>query len=304
MKSRSADAKDAGAHRAGYVAIVGRPNVGKSTLLNALVGGKISITSRRPQTTRHHVVGIRTVPAAQIVFVDTPGYQTRHLNALNRVLNRAVTQSLKEVDAVLFVVEAGRFGADDRLVLSLLPKARPVLLVINKTDMLKDKRLLLPYLEKMASEFPFAELVPVSAQKGTQLAELADTLRQYLPEGPPLFGNDEITDRNERFLAAELIREKLFRALGEELPYSAAVMVDRFEEEGNLRRIAASIVVDKPGHKAIVIGKGGAKLKAIASSARKDMEKLFGGKVFLEVWVRVKRGWADDERALKSLGYE
>jgi GTPase len=304
MKSRPADTKDAGAHRAGFVAIIGRPNVGKSTLLNALVGGKVSITSRRPQTTRHHIVGIRTEPDAQIVFVDTPGFQTRHLNALNRVLNRAVTQSLKEVEAVLLVVEAARFGADDRQVLALVPKERPVLLVINKMDLLKDKRLLLPFIEKMASEFPFAELVPVSAQKGTQLGELADALRQYLPEGPPLFAKDEITDRNERFLAAELIREKLFRALGEELPYSAAVMVDRFEEEGNLRRIAASIVVDKPGHKAIVIGKDGAKLKAIASSARKDMEKLFGAKVFLEVWVRVKRGWADDERALKSLGYE
>jgi GTPase len=302
MNSRHAASKPS--QRTGYIAIVGRPNVGKSTLLNSLVGGKVSITSRRPQTTRHHIVGIRTEPTAQFVFVDTPGFQTRHLNALNRLLNRAVTRSLKDVDAVLFVVEAVRFGEDDRRVLALLPKDRPVLLVINKVDRLRDKRLLLPFLDRMAGEFTFAELVPVSAEKGTQLEKLADALRQHLPQRPALFEPDEITDRSERFLAAELIREKLFRSLGEELPYVTAVMVDRFEEEGNLRRIAASILVDKPGQKLIVIGKDGEKLKSIATSARKDMEKLFGAKVFLEVWVRVKHGWTDDGRALKSLGYE
>lgn len=286
------------------MAIVGRPNVGKSTLLNCLVGGKVSITSRRPQTTRHHIIGIRSEPGAQFVFVDTPGFQTRHLNALNRLLNRAVTQSLKEVDAVVMVVEALRFGPEDRQVLALLPKDRPVLLAINKVDALKDKSRLLPFLESMAAEFPFAELVPVSAGKGTQVEELAQALRAHLPEGPALFGGDEITDRSERFLAAELIREKLFRLLGEELPYATSVVVDKFEEEGSLRRIAASIVVDKAGQKAIVIGQEGEKLKAIASAARRDMEKMFGGKVFLEVWVRVKSGWADDERVLKSFGYE
>jgi len=291
-------------HRAGYVAIVGRPNVGKSTLLNRLVGDKVSITSTRPQTTRYHITGIRTESDAQFVFVDTPGFQTRHLNALNRLLNRAVTQSLKEVDAVLFVVEALRYGEDDRKVLALLPAGTPVLLVINKVDVVRPRDRLLPFIDTMSREFPFAEILPVSAEKGTRVEELAGTLRQYLPEAPPLFGPQEITDRSERFLAGELIREKLFRLLGEELPYAASVTVDSFIEEGKLRRIAASIIVDKPGQKAIIIGREGEKLKAIASAARQDMEKLFGGKVFLEVWVRVKRGWADDERSLKTLGYE
>jgi len=297
-------AADAAPPRAGYVAIVGRPNVGKSTLLNRLVGQKLSITSSRPQTTRHHITGIRTEPGAQFVFVDTPGFQTRHLNALNRLLNRAVTQSLKEVDAVLFVVEALRYGEDDRKVLDLLPRETPVLLVINKVDAVRPRDRLLPFIEAMSREFSFAEILPVSAEKGTQMGALARALRKHLPEAPPLFGPDEITDRSERFLAGELIREKLFRLLGEELPYAASVTVDSFVEEGALRRIGASIIVDKPGQKAIIIGRGGEKLKAVASAARRDMEKLFGGKVFLEVWVRVKRGWADDERSLKTLGYE
>ncbi len=291
-------------HRAGFVAIVGRPNVGKSTLLNRLVGGKVSITSRRPQTTRHHIVGIRSEPGTQLVFVDTPGFQTRHLNALNRSLNRTVTRTLKEVDAVVFVVEALRYGPEDREVLRLLPKEVPALLAINKVDLVRDKPRLLPFIEQLAAERPFAGIFPVSAEKGDQVDALAAALRAHLPEGPPLYGPDEITDRSERFLAAELIREKLFRLLGEELPYATSVVVEKFEEEGKLRRIAASIVVDKPGQKAIVIGRGGEKLKAVASSARKDMERMFGTKVFLEVWVKVRSGWADDERALKALGYE
>lgn len=292
------------AHRAGYVAIVGRPNVGKSTLLNALVGQKLSITSRKAQTTRHQVTGIRTSPDAQFVFVDTPGFQTAHLNVLNRALNRVVARALREVDAVLFVIEALHFDQRDRQVMALLPRDRPVLLVVNKVDTVADRGALLPFIQRLSGDFAFAEIVPVSAETGVQLDALLKALRAYLPEALPLFGADEITPHSERFLAAELIREKAFRLLGEEIPYAVSVVIDQFSEEQGLRRIHATILVDKPGHKAIVIGRQGEKLKAIASQSRKDMETLFGGKVFLEVWVKVKRGWADDERALKSLGYE
>jgi GTP-binding protein Era len=273
-------------------------------LLNRLVGQKLSITSRRPQTTRHHIIGIRTEPGAQLVFVDTPGFQTRHLNALNRSLNRAVTTTLKNVDAVVFVVEALRYGPEDRQALRLLPNDVPALLAINKVDLLKDKSLLLPFIEQMSAEHGFAEVVPVSAEKGRQVEALAAALRAFLPEGAPLYGEDELTDRSERFLAAELLREKLFRLLGDEIPYATSVEVEKFELDGGLRRIAAAVIVDKSGQKAIVIGRNGEKLKEVATSARKDMERLFGGKVFLEVWVKVRSGWADDERALKSLGYE
>lgn len=291
-------------HRAGCVAIVGRPNVGKSTLLNALVGQKVSITSRKAQTTRHRVTGIRTIPDAQFVFVDTPGFQTAHMNVLNRALNRAVARALHNVDAVLFVIEALRFDSRDRQVMALLPRDRPVLLVVNKVDTIADRDALLPFIERLSRDFSFAEIVPVSAETGTQLDALLKALRAYLPEALPLFGADEITAHGEHFLAAELVREKAFRLLGEEIPYSVSVVIDRFSEEPGLRRIHATILVSKPGHKAIIIGRQGEKLKAIATQARKDMEALFGGKVFLEVWVKVKRGWADDERALKSLGYE
>ena len=290
-------------HRSGYVAIVGRPNVGKSTLLNHLVGMKVSITSRRPQTTRHRIAGIVSGPEAQLVLVDTPGFQTAHGGALNKLMNRVVTDSLQGVDAVLFVIEAGTFGADDRKVLALLPKRIPVLLVINKIDRAKDKRRLLPFIAKVSTAFDFAEVVPVSAVKGTQVARLLDAVKPYLPDGPALYREDEVTDRPERFLAAELLREKLFRLLGEELPYAATVIVEKFETEAGLRRIHAAIVVDKPNHKAMIIGKGGAKLKDIATQARLDMEKLFGGKVFLEVWVKVNTGWAGSLKALKNLGY-
>ena len=290
-------------HRTGCVAIVGRPNVGKSTLLNCLVGMKISITSRRPQTTRHRIVGIVSEPDAQLVLVDTPGFQTVHGGALNKLMNRVVTDSLEGVDVVLFVVEAGTFAADDRKVLALLPKRIPVVLVINKIDRAKDKRRLLPFIARVSSEFDFAQVVPVSAAKGTQVDRLLVAVKPYLPEGPVIYGEDEVTDRPERFLAAELLREKLFRLLGEELPYAATVIVEKFETEPGLRRIHAAIVVDKPNHKAMIIGKGGAKLKDIATQARLDMEKLFGGKVFLEVWVKVNTGWAGSLKALKNLGY-
>jgi GTP-binding protein Era len=291
------------AFRCGTVAIAGRPNVGKSTLLNALVGQKVSITSRKPQTTRHRISGILTRPGVQYVFVDTPGFQTRHGGALNRLLNRTVRQALEEVDVVLLVVEAGRFGDDDRAVVGVLPSKTPVLLVVNKSDRQPRDRLL-PFLERAAQEFPFAEIVPVSAAKAWNLGELLRTLAGYLPEQPAMFEEDALTDRTERFIAAELVREKLFRLLGEELPYGCAVTIDRFEEEGRLRRIHAAIVVEKENHKAIVIGKGGEKLKAIAAAARRDMERLFGGRVFLEVWVKVRRGWTEDAVALRRLGYE
>ncbi|MGQ0579884.1 MAG: GTPase Era [Betaproteobacteria bacterium] len=291
-------------HRSGYVAIVGRPNVGKSTLLNRMVGMKVSITSRRPQTTRHRITGIVSEADAQLVLVDTPGFQTVHGGALNKLMNRVVTASLEGVDVILFVVEAGTFGADDRKVLALLPQRIPVFLVINKIDRARDKSRLLPFIAKVSTAFDFAEVVPVAAAKGTQVARLVDAVKPYLPEGRAVYDEDEVTDRPERFLAAELLREKLFRLLGEELPYAATVVVEKFETRAGLRRIHAAIVVDKPNHKAIVIGKGGAKLKDIATQARMDMEKLFGGKVFLEVWVKVKSGWAGSLIALKNLGYE
>ncbi len=290
--------------RTGYVAIVGRPNVGKSTLLNHIVGQKISITSSRAQTTRHRITGILTTSGSQLVFVDTPGFQNQHVNALNRAMNRSVKRSLEAVDAVLFVIEAGHFDERDAIVLELLPHDRPVFLVINKIDRLADKAQLLPFMEKVASKFPFAAIIPVSAEKNLQLDQLVKAVEPALPEGGPLFGEDEITERSERFLASELVREKLFRLLGDEIPYSTAVEIEQFKMEGEMRRIHALILVDKPNQKAIVIGRGGEKLKAIATQARRDMEKLFDGKVFLEIWVKVKSGWSDDERVIKSLGYE
>jgi GTP-binding protein Era len=288
----------------GYLAIVGRPNVGKSTLTNRLVGAKVSITSRKAQTTRHRIHGVLTTDACQFIFVDTPGFQTKHRNALNRLMNRSVTQTLADVDVVLLMVEAGKWGSGERDLVGLLPKDRPVVLVVNKVDRLTDRATVLPFLEQVNGEFPFVDIVPISAERGENLDELLKTVARHLPEAPPIFGADDITDRSERFLAAELIREKLFRNLGEELPYGMAVEIEKFEQEGDLRRIHAAVVVDKAAHKAIVIGKAGERLKRISTDARKDMEVLFGGKVWLETWVKVKSGWADDERALKSLGYE
>jgi GTP-binding protein Era len=291
-------------HRTGRIAIVGRPNVGKSTLLNRMAGMKISITSNRPQTTRHRLNAIVTEADTQMVLVDTPGFQTEHGGELNRLMNRTVTQSLDGVDVVLFVIEAMKFGREDRKLLPLLPKNIPVVLIVNKIDKLVDKSVLLPFIAETSKAFAFAEIVPVSAAKGTQVAHLAKLLKPYLPEGPPQHEEDEVTDRPERFLAAELVREKLFRLLGEELPYAATVMVEKFEMHGQMRHIQIAIIVDKPNHKAMVIGKGGEKLKQIGTQARIDMEKLFGGKVFLELWVQVKSGWADSLKTLKSLGYE
>jgi len=294
----------AGVFRAGTIAIVGRPNVGKSTLLNHLVGEKISIVSRKAQTTRHRILGILTRPDAQFVFVDTPGFQTRFSNALNRAMNRGVTQTLADVDAVFFVIEAGRFDARDEVVLRLIAKTTPVFLVLNKTDQIKDKKTLLPFVAELAKKHDFAAVVPISALRGQQTDALLDAARPCLPNEVPLFAEDDLTDKSERFLAAEYLREKLFRLLGDELPYAATVDIERFEMEGALRRIHAAIVVDKESHKAMVIGKGGATLKRMASEARQDMERLFDGKVYLEVWVKVRSGWSDDARLLRSLGYE
>ena len=288
----------------GFIAIVGRPNVGKSTLLNHLVGQKISITSRKAQTTRHRIIGILTDAHSQFVFVDTPGFQTQHKNALNRSMNRVVNSSMRDVSVILFVLEARHYDERDQQVLKLLPDDTPVILVINKVDMLDDKGELLPFIEQLATERKFAAIVPVSAKQGKQLDTLLEAIRQHLPPGDPIYASDEITDRNERFLAAELLREKVFRFTGEELPYSVSVVIEQFKLEGKLRRIHAAILVDKESHKAMLIGKKGEKLKEIATQARLDMEKMFDGKVFLEVFVKVKSGWADDERVLKSLGYE
>lgn len=290
-------------HRAGYVAIVGRPNVGKSTLLNRLVGQKLSITSRKPQTTRQRITGIVTRDDAQLMFVDTPGFQTRHTSVLNRQMNRTVTQALQDVDVILLVVEAGRFIEDDRALLPLLPRDCKLLLVINKSDRLAGRALLLPFIKQVSSAHAFDEIVPVSATRGGGIEDLVKTIVRYLPEQAALYGPDEITESSERFLAAELIREKLFRLLGDELPYASAVIIDKFAVEGALRRIHASIIVDKDAHKGIVVGAKGAQLKAIGTKARLDMEKLFGGKVHLELWVKVRRGWAENQQIMKQLGY-
>jgi len=291
-------------HRAGHIAIVGRPNVGKSTLLNRLVGQKISITSRKPQTTRQRITGILTRSDAQLIFVDTPGFQTQHRSALMRIMNRSVTQSLQEVDVVLWVIEALKFNELDAALQRLLPENVPVVLVINKIDRLDDKNMLLPFVKELSERRELSAIVPLSAQKGERLDELLKAVVPLLPEGPAPFGEDEITTSSERFLATELVREKLFRLLGEELPYAAAVEIERFETHGELRRIYAAIIVDKASQKAIVIGKGGGKLKLMATQARQDMERLFGGKVYLEVWVKIKSGWADSEAALKRMGFD
>jgi GTP-binding protein Era len=290
--------------RAGYVAIVGRPNVGKSTLLNRLVGQKISITSRRPQTTRQRIIGIVTRPGAQYVFVDTPGFQNRHGSSMNRLMNRSVSRSIADVDVVVWVVEARQLLAEDKAVLALLQGGVPVVIVVNKIDELGNKNELLPFMQELEALAHPAAIVPVSARSGLGADHLLEALAELLPRQDRLYGEDEITTASERTLAAELLREKLFRLLGEELPYSTAVEIEKFEIVDGLRRIHAGILVDKAGQKGIVIGKGGEKLKQIASQARMDMERLFGGKVFLEVWVKVKSGWADDSAILRRTGIE
>lgn len=290
--------------RCGYIAIVGRPNVGKSTLMNALIGAKVSITSRKAQTTRHRITGIQTVEDAQFVYVDTPGFQTRHSNALNKTLNRTVTNTLTASDVILFIIEAGTFGPADQQVIDLIPKNVPCILVINKSDRVKDKAELMPFAQQIAAKHPFSAIVPVSAKLGFQLENLQGEIKKYLPENPPVFGEDDITDRSEKFLAAEIVREKVFRFVGDELPYTSTVLIEQFEVEGDLRRVFAAILVERDTHKSMVIGNKGARLKDISTQARLDMERLFGGPVYLEIWVKVKSGWADNEAGLRAYGYE
>ncbi len=294
--------------RCGLVAIVGRPNVGKSTLLNALVGQKLSIVSRKAQTTRHRITGIHTEGGAQFVFVDTPGFQTRHTvrgaAALNRNLNKTVQSVLSDVDVVLFLVEAGRFGLDDAKVLALVPPGRPTVLVANKLDLVRRRAELAPWLKSMQERHDFAQYVPLAATDAADARRLLAILRPYLPEQPWFYDEDALTDRSERFLASEIIREKLFRLTGDELPYTSTVVIDEFKEEGALRRIAATIIVERDSHKGMVIGEKGDRLKRIGSEARVELERLMDGKVFLELWVKVRSGWADDEARLKSYGYE
>jgi GTP-binding protein Era len=292
------------AFRCGYIAIVGRPNVGKSTLMNTLIGAKVSITSRKAQTTRHRITGIQTVADAQFIYVDTPGFQTRHSNALNKTLNKTVRNTLESSDVILFLVEAGTFGPADQQVVDLLPKNVPVVLVINKSDRMKDKAVLLPFAQQVAAKFDFAAVVPVSAKLKFQLDGLQNEVKRLLPENDPIFGEDDITDRSEKFLASEIVREKLFRFVGDELPYSSTVLIEQFEQEGDLRRVFAAILVERDGHKAMIIGNKGARLKEISSQSRLDMERLFGGPVYLEIWVKVKSGWADNEAGLRAYGYE
>lgn len=290
--------------RCGYVAIVGRPNVGKSTLLNHLIGQKLSITSRRPQTTRHQVLGIATTGPIQVIYVDTPGIHRAAAKAINRYMNRAAVSVLDDVDVVVFVVDALKWFDDDALVLERLAATScPVILAVNKIDELADKTKLLPHLQWLAARREFAEIVPLSARGGHNVDTLSRLVAQRLPMREHVYGPDELTDRSPRFLAAELIREKIMRQLGDEIPYELTVEIESFTEEPGLFRIHAAILVEKDGQKAIVIGRGGERLKNIGTQARLDMEKLFGCKVMLELWVKVRGGWSDDERALKSLGY-
>jgi len=289
--------------RSGTVGLVGKPNTGKSSLLNKLLGQKLAIVSPREQTTRHLLTGILTTADCQYVFVDAPGFQMRHRNLLNRSLNRRAGEVARDVDVVAFVLEALHFDAADRAALAKVPQGRPVVAVVNKIDLVRPAEKLLPFLERVARERAFDAIVPVSAASGRNLAELLRVLRARLPEGKAMYPDDQLTDRDERFFAAELLREKIFRLLGEELPYRCEAVVDSFREEGRLRRIEATIWVERESHKPIVIGKQGATLKRISTEARKDMERLFGGKVFLQVWVKVRRRWTDDERLLRQLGY-
>ncbi len=298
--------------RCGSIALVGRPNVGKSTLLNALVGQKISITSRKAQTTRHRISGINTTDTAQFIFLDTPGFQTNFVSTLNKSLNRTVTNTLGDVDVICLVIEAGNYSKDDAQVLSMLKEDIPVFLIANKLDFFASQSSspadrdyhLLEFMKEMAALYNFAEIIPMTAKHPDDIKRLMDTIESYLPEREAIYDPDTLTDRSERFLAAEILREKVFRHTGAELPYASAVVIDQFKMDGKMRRIAATILVDRDSHKPMVIGEKGERLKRISTEARQDMEKLFDGKVFLETWVKVKRGWADDQAALREQGLE
>ena len=294
-----------GEQRCGYAAIIGRPNVGKSTLLNYALGQKISITSRKPQTTRHQVMGIYTDSGDQVVFVDTPGMHLEQGKAINRYMNRAASSALADVDLVLFVVDRNRWTSEDDLVLEALQHTEtPVAIVINKIDRLEDQAVLLPWTESIRAKYGFDAIFPISALRQANLPALMTYIRNKMPSGVHFFPEDQVTDRSERFLAAELIREKIVRQLGDEMPYTTAVEIESFKLDGKLLRIDALIYVERQGQKKIVIGEGGSRLRSIGTEARKDMEMAFSGKVMLKLWVKVKSGWSDDERALRSLGFE
>ena len=295
---------DLPSHRAGHVAVIGRPNVGKSTLVNALVGFKISITSNRPQTTRHRLLGIATFPHGQLLLVDTPGLHREQKKAMNRMMNRAARGALEGVDAALLVIEAGRWDDEDTLAYEALKEAGvPVVLAVNQVDRIKEKAKLLPFLADVAKDREFAAVHPISALKRKGLEDLVNSLLPLVPEQGALYGEDEITDKSQRFLAGELVREQLMRQLGAELPYATTVEIEQFAVDGKMLRIGAVIWVERDGPKAIVIGKGGERLREIGTRARGQMERLFDSKVFLETWVRVREGWSNDEAALRTLGY-
>lgn len=291
-------------HRCGTIGIAGRPNTGKSSLLNRLVGEKVSIVSAKPQTTRHLVTGILTRPDCQYVFVDAPGQQISAKNTLHRRLNRRATEAARDADVALFVVEAQRFTPEDRAALERIPKEQRVIVAVNKIDLVKSASTLIPYLDRLAKSRDFAAIVPVSAKTGKNVPALLDALRDALPEAEAMYPPDQLTDRDERFFAAELLREKIYEEMGQELPYRCEVVIDSFKEEGRLRRIEATILVERDSQKPIILGAGGERLKRMASAARKDMEKRFGGKVYLGAWVKVRKSWTDDARVLRQLGYE
>ncbi|HLS21258.1 MAG TPA: GTPase Era [Paenalcaligenes sp.] len=295
---------DNNAFKCGFIAVVGRPNVGKSTLTNALVGAKVSIVSRKAQTTRHRIHSVLTREQEQFIFVDTPGFQTRHKGAMNRMMNRVVTQTLKDVDVVLHVLEANRWTEEDEQVLSLLPESGAVFAVLNKVDRIRDKTELLPYITELSERFDYAEIIPVSAERNIQLDVLLDEIARYLPESVPFFDEETLTDRPMRFIAAELIREKIFRLVGDELPYGCTVFVEQWEEDENGVRIAACVLVERESHRPILLGAGGLHMKRIATEARQDIARMLDKPVFLEVFIKVRRGWLDSESELRQLGYE
>jgi GTP-binding protein Era len=291
-------------HRCGTIGLVGRPNTGKSSLLNRLVGQKLSIVSPKPQTTRHLLNGILTLPGCQYVFVDSPGVPSEPKNVLHRALNRRATEAARDVDVAVFVVEATRFTPEDRAALERMPEGQTVVAAVNKIDLVRKHADLIPFLDRLSKSYAFHAVVPLSARTGRNLPEFLRVLREALPEGPAAYPKDQLTDRDERFFAAELLREKIFEQLDQELPYRCEVVIDSFKEEGRLRRIEATILVERESQKAIVLGAGGERLKRMATAARKDMEKLFGGKVYLGTWIKVRKSWTDDARVLKQLGYE
>jgi GTP-binding protein Era len=292
------------AHRCGTIGLVGRPNTGKSSLLNRLIGQKLSIVSPKPQTTRHLLSGILSRPDCQYVFVDSPGMPSEPKSVLHRALSRRATEAARDVDVAVFVVEATRFTPEDRAALERMPEGQKVIAAVNKIDLVRKHADLIPFLDRLGKSHPFEAVVPVSAKTGRNIQELLRVLREALPEGPAAYPEDQFTDRDERFFAAELLREKIFEQLGQELPYRCEVVIDSFKEEGRLRRIEATILVERDSQKAIVLGAKGERLKRMASAARRDMEKLFGGKVYLGTWVKVRKSWTDDARVLRQLGYE